>query len=198
MYYGVIVLLNIRGSSLPLRLGFFEEVLPPFCLIQEYICLWGQGRDVTDIRKTQAQKNQAGEEEGAMETGEYNYRGPVVINTVYLPPRRNGIPLAEIRREFQRNQAAYLFGDLNARHNALGYNSTNNTGQEIVNLMRNDICSFLGPDFNTLVIRHIRGHSDILLGNRNAVFCYRMYEGIITTSDHIPVILELSTQPFLM
>ena len=125
-------------------------------------------------------------------------RGPVTINTVYLPPRRNGIPLAEIRREFQRNQAVYLFGDLNARHNALGYNSTNNTGQEIVNLMRNDICSFLGPDFNTLVSRHIRGHPDILLGNRNAVFYYRMYEGIITTSDHIPVILELSTQPFLI
>ena len=39
--------MSIRGSSLPLRLGLFEEVLPPFCLIQEYICLWGQGRDVT-------------------------------------------------------------------------------------------------------------------------------------------------------
>ena len=40
----MIVLLNIRGSSLPLCLGLFEEVLPPFCLIQEYICLWGQGQ----------------------------------------------------------------------------------------------------------------------------------------------------------
>ena len=42
---------EIRGSSLPLRLGLFEEVLPPFCLIQEYICLWGQGRDVIQINK---------------------------------------------------------------------------------------------------------------------------------------------------
>ena len=29
------------------RLGLFEEVLPPFCLEQENIFLWGQGRDVS-------------------------------------------------------------------------------------------------------------------------------------------------------
>ena len=54
----MIVLLNIRGSSLPLRLGLFEEVLPPFCLIQEYICLWGQGRDVTRKKKVRQRRRQ--------------------------------------------------------------------------------------------------------------------------------------------
>ena len=29
------------------RLGLFEEVLSPFCLEQENIFLWGQGRDVS-------------------------------------------------------------------------------------------------------------------------------------------------------
>ena len=37
---------DIQGFATQ-RLGLFEEVLPPFCLLQEYICLSGQGRDVT-------------------------------------------------------------------------------------------------------------------------------------------------------
>ena len=55
-------------------------------------------------------------------------RGPVTIMTTYLPPRRNDIPLAELRRELQKNQAVYIFGDLDAKHQTLGNNRTNNNG----------------------------------------------------------------------
>ena len=125
-------------------------------------------------------------------------RGPVTIITTYLPPRRNDIPLAELRRELQKNQAVYIFGDLNAKHQTLGNTRTNNNGQEIANLIRNDICSFRGPDFNTLIRRAGTGHPDIILGNRNALFYSRIYEGNISTSDHIPVVLELSTKPIMI
>ena len=120
-------------------------------------------------------------------------RRPVNIIATYLPPRRNAVPVAELRREFQKTQAVYVFRDLNARHQALGYTTVNNTGQEIVNLIRQDICSFQGPDFNTLVHQRIKGHPDILLSHRQAILYHRLYEGQITTSDHIPVILEVST-----
>ena len=125
-------------------------------------------------------------------------RGPVSIITLYLPPRRNNIPLAELKRELQKNHAVYIFGDMNARHRILGYSTTNNTGEEIATLIRNDICSFRGPDFNTLISRIISGRPDVLLGNRNAVMYSRIYEGSITTSDHIPVVLELSTRPIMI
>ena len=43
----VVVLIGRIQRFATQRLGLFEEVLTPFCLEQEYIFLWGQGRDVS-------------------------------------------------------------------------------------------------------------------------------------------------------
>ena len=118
-------------------------------------------------------------------------RGPIVILTTYLPPRRNFIPIADFTRELQKPLMTYILGDLNARHRMFDYRSTNNTGIEIANLINNNLCKHMGPDFSTLI--NMKGRPDILLGNKEAVLYYRLTEGPLTTSDHIPLILELST-----
>ena len=93
--------------------------------------------------------------------------------------------------------AVYLSGDLNGRHRTFGYSTENETGKQIVNLLRRDVCKHLGPDFNTLINHAIKGRPDIVLGNRYANLYMRMYEGNLTTSDHVPVIMEVSTKPIM-
>ena len=124
-------------------------------------------------------------------------KGPVLIATTYLPPRRNYIPIADMRRIFQKQMAVYLSGELNGRHRTFGYSTENETGKQIVNLLRRDVCKHLGPDFNTLINPGIKGRPDIVLGNRYANLYMTMYEGNLTTSDHVPVIMEVSTKPIM-
>ena len=125
-------------------------------------------------------------------------KGPIILSTMYLPPRRNFIPLADIRRLLQKNNAVYICADMNGRHPQFGYATENNTGKEVVGLIRNNICKHLGPDFNTLINRLAKGRPDIVLSNRVANLYNRIYEGNLTSSDHIPVIVELSTQPIMV
>ena len=87
---------------------------------------------------------------------------------------------------------------MNGRHPQFGYATENNTGKEVVGLIRNNICKHLGPNFNTLINRLAKGRPDIVLSNRVANLYNRIYEGNLTSSDHILVIVELSTQPIMV
>ena len=60
-------------------------------------------------------------------------RGPINILTHYSPPRRNYLPLGELNRKLQSNEAVYLIGDLNAHHPTFGYRYTDLKVQEINN-----------------------------------------------------------------
>ena len=123
-------------------------------------------------------------------------RGPVEIYTLYSPPRRHYLPLGEIKRIFQKTIPTYFIGDLNALHNLMGYlNSVNNKGRTIYNLVNNDGVKYLGPDFKTLVIQN--GKPDIILANRWAFFNISIIQGKVTTSDHLPIHIELSTRPII-
>ena len=70
-------------------------------------------------------------------------RGPVLIATLYSPPRRAYLPLGEVRSILQRNIPAFLIGDLNATHQSFGYTNGNFKGKEIVNLI-NRMCRTFG------------------------------------------------------
>ncbi|XP_042880256.1 uncharacterized protein LOC122258401 [Penaeus japonicus] len=53
-------------------------------------------------------------------------RGPIVIATCYLPPRRPFLPYPDILRLLRLQRPMYLLGDLNARHRTLGATLDNN------------------------------------------------------------------------
>ena len=122
-------------------------------------------------------------------------KGQLIIATYYSPPRRNYMPIGEIKRLFQRNVPVYLMGDLNAHHQALGHNYADQKGNIIKNLMDRDIVAFKGPDFPTIVGK--KGKPDIVLGNRYAFLNLAISPGQLTTSDHIPIIIILSTKAII-
>ena len=122
-------------------------------------------------------------------------RGPVMILTNYSPPRRNYIPTAEIENKLQKNMPVYFVGDLNASLPAMGYGNYNNNGREIHRLIQQNKIIHMGPDFKTLV--HRNGRPDIVFSNRNAYLNYAVERGGLTSSDHFPVVLKLSTRPIV-
>ena len=122
-------------------------------------------------------------------------RGPVMILTNYSPPRRNYIPSAELENKLQSNIPVYFAGDLNANLPAMDYNTYNNNGREVQRLIARDKIVLLGPDFRTFV--HRNGKPDIVFSNRNAFLNYAIERRTLTSSDHFPVILKLSTKPIV-
>ena len=76
-----------------------------------------------------------------------------------------------------------------------GYRYTNLKGEEINNLINRNIVSHLGPDFPTLVATNTK--PDVVLGNRHAFYNIAITEGEITTSDHLPIIVRLSTKAII-
>ena len=120
-------------------------------------------------------------------------KGPVIVATAYRPPRRQYTPVEDLLGLFKRREPAYLIADLNARHSFIGHSSNNDTGKIINNMIRRNIISHMGPEFNTRVGVHGISKPDIILKNRQGFFNYSIREGEITTSDHIPVIFKLST-----
>ena len=122
-------------------------------------------------------------------------KGPVIIFAMYSPPRRNYLPVGEIRRTFQKNIPVYSIGDINANHVILGYNRENNKGKIVKRLIDDNIVKHLEPEFNTLVGK--KGKPDIVLSNKIAHLNISIEEGSLTTSDHIPMIITLATKPII-
>ena len=126
-------------------------------------------------------------------------KGPIIIATTYLPPRRHFIPEAQIRSLLNHREPTYILGDLNARHRCIGYTSNNPTGDFIANLISRNLCTHMGPDFNTLTWVSGVGRPDILLGNQRAPLLHHaLREGDLTSSDHLPVVVTLSTKPIIV
>ena len=124
--------------------------------------------------------------------------GPVVLATIYLPPRRPALPMPEILRFSRLRKPAYLMGDLNARHLALGYdNNPNATGNNIARLLLDGVLTHLGPDFPTYISGEHATTPDIVLGNRFADLSVVMEPGPLSTSDHIPIVATISTNPII-
>lgn len=123
-------------------------------------------------------------------------RGPIIVSTLYSPPRRNYLPVGDLGRLLHRNLPVYLFGDLNAQHHTFGYNYANTKGRILVDMINRGQISHMGPDFNTLINRN--GRPDILLVNRHNIMNTAVIQGDITTADHIPIVVKLSTNPIIV
>ena len=118
-------------------------------------------------------------------------KGPIIIFTHYGPPRRNYLPL-NMKIIFQKTDPVYFIGDLNANHEAFGYRTNNLKGRLIKDLINKNLVTHWGPEFSTLVRRE--GKPDIILSNKKAFLNMAIEKGKITTSDHLPVIVILSTK----
>ena len=75
------------------------------------------------------------------------------------------------------------------------YTRRNNRGEALSNLINRNVITHIGPDFNTLTTK--KGRPDIILVNRYNIFNTATYEGEITTSDHIPLVMKISTRPIV-
>ena len=123
-------------------------------------------------------------------------KGPIIIIlTNYSPPRRNYIPIGEIENILQKNILVYFAGDINANIPALGYAGYNNNGRVIKRLIERDKIKLMAPDFHTLI--HMRGKPDMVFSNKLAFLNYAILQGKLTSSDHLPVIIKLSTKPIV-
>ena len=123
--------------------------------------------------------------------------GPLTIATTYLPPRRQYIPHPDFMRLLRRQTPVVVAGDLNARHPTLGYASTNQVGRDLIDYLRRQTARHLGPHFPTYYGPLSATAPDIVLTNNSFHMAHSIFPGPLTSSDHIPLILDISTSPIL-
>lgn len=123
--------------------------------------------------------------------------GPLWIATTYSPPRRPQLPIEDLTKVMNKRIPTYVFGDLNARHGILGYTNNNIKGNTINRWVNQGRIRILGPDFVTMTTKFTPGSPDVALSNRHHHMNYNIQPGSLTTSDHLPMIIKLSTKPIM-
>ncbi len=76
---------------------------------------------------------------------------PIIIATMYLPPRRPYLPYPDIYNLMNNNIPTYILGDLNASHTHFGNGSSNTVGRSLVQLINNGNLIHLGPHYPTFI-----------------------------------------------
>ena len=125
-------------------------------------------------------------------------RGPIILCTLYIPPRHNILPMQDLMKFIRKTIPVYIIGDMNARHPVLGYSNSNAVGNGIRNLMQRNLIYHLGPEFDTWFRPPRKGRPDIVLGNRNVHHNISIQAGPASTSDHVPLIIKVSGKPIVI
>lgn len=123
--------------------------------------------------------------------------GPIIIATTYLPPRRPYMPHPDIRLLLRRQSPVFIVGDFNARHPQLGHCSANQIGRDLIDYLRHQTAKLLGPHFPTYYGPNFTSTPDLVLTNHTNHLCHALAPGPLTSSDHIPIIMDISTSPIL-
>ena len=118
--------------------------------------------------------------------------GPVLLATSYLPPRRNFLPFPDILRLASYDEPMYALGDFNARHRIFGHRDSNPVGVSLEGLITGGVLDHLGPPFKTFASHLGAGTPDLILTNRKTVHCHRILPGPGNSSDHLPMVMEIS------
>lgn len=122
--------------------------------------------------------------------------GETLIAVGYQPPRRNYLPMHNFISLFNRNIPVILMGDLNARCAASEYTTSfNKIGNNLTSLLARGVLRRIGPDFPTFLTRSSATKPDIILINRLQPYNYHVRPGPLTSSDHLPMIMDLSLSP---
>ena len=128
--------------------------------------------------------------------------GPILISTSYVPPRVKTLPIIAYNKLLNYNLPLILIGDLNAHHAFLHNTSSSNPygdlkGKQLFNLSNCRNLKFIGPFFDTYIQNNRRGKPDVVLINKKMnLFHHNIIQGSHVGSDHVPVIIKLSLQPF--
>lgn len=83
---------------------------------------------------------------------------------------------------------------MNAHSRNLNYNRENRVGKGLNRFLIRGSLIYLGPNFPTFYGRATATSSDIILGNNKIVHNITIIPGPLTTSDHIPIIMEITTK----
>lgn len=118
----------------------------------------------------------------------------ICIGTGYQPPRRPALPAENIQQILRRDIPGLFIGDLNARHMMLCHRNYNTNRRTITQQINAGIAKHIPTDFNTCFSPAGHGTPDIILTNNNNFFNMETAAGPITTSDHKPKIVKLSTE----
>ena len=122
-------------------------------------------------------------------------QGPLIIATIYQPPRRAYLPTQDILALLRHSVPTYIIGDLNCAHTTFGYDYSNTAGNSLVRLMGDRRLRHLGPHFPTYHRQDTATTPDIIIANNLAHHNIHTKQGDISTSDHIPIITRISTNP---
>ena len=127
--------------------------------------------------------------------------GPIIISTAYIPPRDEALPTIQLNKIFNFNIPTIFIGDLNAHHPTFNNSPSSNTGdtkgRQLVAIIRNKNLSFLGPNFNTFLVKNRKGKPDLILCNNSFnIFHHFISPGKPVGSDHIPIIISIQVTPF--
>lgn len=123
-------------------------------------------------------------------------QGQVTIGTEYSPPKRTYLNQTDYIDFFNRDAPTYFIGDLNARHTYFGHSNCSQVGKNVHRLIELDYCKHEGPDFPTLLRHNSATSPDIVLTNMKTFHNLQLRPGPMTTSDHIPIIANISIEPF--
>ena len=124
--------------------------------------------------------------------------GPIIIATAYIPPRVGYLHYPDYFRLFNTRKPVYFVGDLNARDSILGHRNSNKTGKALATLIKNQNANYIGPDFPTFINNRSCTSPDIILTNNHTYHNSYSEPGPPNSSDHIPIILTISSKPILI
>ena len=123
--------------------------------------------------------------------------GPISFATTYLPPRRAYLPSPDVHKLANNNHPTYIMADMNAQHTLFGNRRNNQVGKNLDRFLRQGKLSYLGPNFPTFFCPRGSTTPDIILGNSKIFHNIESSPGPVTLSDHLPVLLTLTTKAIL-
>ena len=127
--------------------------------------------------------------------------GPLVICTLYSPPRIKTLPTTDINRVLNLNLPTIFAADFNAHHptfhNVKANNHADVKGNQLASICNSRDLYFKGPYFNTFLTSNRKGKPDLVLtNNKFNIFHLNIKKEKPLGSDHIPIIISISTKPF--
>ena len=121
--------------------------------------------------------------------------GKIEIGTAYIPPSIGHLHYPDFLSLFKKPHPVYFIGDVNANHIHLGTSSNNTTGHQLTMLINRGHLTHEGPNFPTFITGRSKTIPDRILHNNHTFHNTFAEPGPPTTSDHIPIVYNISANP---
>ena len=121
--------------------------------------------------------------------------GPIIIATDYISPSAECINYYDYNYLMKRKDPVYFIGDINARSSILGHRNNNVVGRSVAHLIELGLAKRHYCGFPTYIGYNASSNPDIMLSNKAAYHNVHLEPGPQTTSDHVPLVVKVSTNP---